>query len=181
MTLRRVGFVLCSSSEQPIPSTRISVLNMLPFLRAAGLETFILFAPVRPSETPDLSGVVARAREVDCEVVVLQKVRGPGAVVLVKQLAAAGVRTVFAVCDVVDPPMAEATDATVVVTAYLRSLYPLALQARIYVVHDGIERPLIGKSDWGSERGRANVPLKAVLVTSASIERLPSFCYPPHG
>lgn len=179
MTILNVGFVLCSSAEQPMPSTRIAVLNMLPFLQSAGLQTHLLFSPPQPSETPNLCGVTARAVEANCEVVVLQKVRGPGAVALAQQLTAAGVRTVFAVCDVVDVPMVAATDATVVVTEYLRSLYPQELQPRIHVVHDGIERPDARKSDWGSTNGSAISPLNAVLVTSASLDRLPILANPP--
>lgn len=176
MTALRVGFVLCSNLEQPLPSTRIAVLNMLPFLRAAGMEARILFAPPDASETPDLTGVAARAFEAECDVVVFQKVRGPQAVSLALQLSAAGVSTVFVVCDVVDVDMAGATDATTVVTEYLRSLYPTALQQRIHVVHDGIERPQAQKSDWSQPAGAR---LSAVLVTSASLSRLPVLQHPP--
>lgn len=179
MTVRRVGLVLCSSSAQPIPSTRIAVLNMLPFFLSVGLQPRILLEPPQPSETPDLTGVAARAVDAGCEVVLLQKVRGPGAIVLARQLAAAGVLTIYVVCDLVDVPMVEATDATVVVTEYLRSLYPPRLQPRIHVVHDGIERPAPCKTDWGSGTGTRDGPLQAVLVTSANLNRLPVLGHPP--
>lgn len=179
MTVRRVGLVLCSPSAQPIPSTRIAVLNMLPFFLSAGLQPRVLSEPPQPSETPDLTGVAARAIDAGCEVVLLQKVRGPGAVALAQQLTAAGVRTIYVVCDLVDVPMVEATDATVVVTDYLRSLYPLRLQPRIHVVHDGIEHPAAAKDDWGSATGTRHCPLQAVLVTSACLDRLPVLGHPP--
>ena len=179
MTMQRVGFVLCSSAAFPLPSTRIAVLNMLPYLQDAGLQPCILYEPPQPSESPDLTGVAARAIEVGCEVVVLQKVRGPGAVALARQLAAAGVRTIYAVCDLVDVPMVGATDATVIVTEYLRSLYPPPLHPRIHVVHDGIERPAACKDDWGSGTGTRHCPLQAVLVTSANPDRLPVLGHPP--
>ncbi|MDP2007883.1 MAG: hypothetical protein Q8K45_19605 [Rubrivivax sp.] len=149
---------------------------MLPFLRAAGMKTRILFASPQPSETPDLTGVAARAVEAACDVVVLQKVRGPQAVSLALQLAAQGIRTVFVVCDVVDVEMVKVTDATIVVTEYLRSLYPKELQHRIHVVHDGIERPLVHKTHWRQQPGRK---LSAVLVTSVQLSQLPVLQRPP--
>src|SRR5437870_4093220 len=36
MTPVKIGFVLLSNSRNPLPSTRIAALNMVPFLRAAG-------------------------------------------------------------------------------------------------------------------------------------------------
>ena len=179
MTVRCVGLVLCSSSVYPIPSTRIAVLNMLPFFVSAGLQTCVLFEPSQPSEAPDLTGVAARAVESGCEVVIFQKVRGPSAVALARQLNAVGVRTVYAVCDYVDLPMVEATDATIVVTEYLRSLCPPTLQSRIHVVHDGIERPMACKIDWGSQQKDGSTALHALLVTSASLDRLPVLGRPP--
>jgi hypothetical protein len=175
----RVGFVLCSPASNPIPSTRIAVLNMLPFLSAAGIETRILFEPTEPSETPDLSHVAQRAIEAGCDTIVLQKIRGPSAQTLARQLAEAGIKTVYCVCDLIHPPMVQATDTTVVVTEYLRSLYPAELQSRIHVVHDGIERPAIQKTAWNNTAGTRIKPLKAVLVTSASLDHLPAMGHPP--
>ena len=175
----RVGFVLCSSASQPIPSTRIAVLNMLPYLREAGIDPVIVFDPKLPSETPDLIGVGEHAIQAGCQLVVIQKVRGPRAVSLARQLAAAGVPTVYAVCDLVDVPMVEATTFTVAVTEHLRSLYPPALQSRIHVVHDGIENPGVFKSDWGTNHAFERQRLSAVLVTSAALDQLPVIGRPP--
>jgi glycosyltransferase involved in cell wall biosynthesis len=143
------------------------------------MRPLILHEPQQPDETPDLTGVAERAIEQGCDVVVLQKVHGPSAVQLARQLSALGVRTVFLVCDLVDLAMSEATDATVVVTDYLKSLYPAALQSKIHVVHDGIEQPLLCKDHsipLASPQGQS---LRAVLVTSASLDRLPVLVRPP--
>ena len=179
MTAYCVGLVLCSNAAQPLPSTRVAIVNMLPFMRSAGLEPCILFDPPHESETPDLTGVAARAVEAGCQVVVLQKVHGVGSVALAQELAIAGVRTIYAVCDWIDLQMVKATDATVVVTDYLSSLCPATLLSRIYVVHDGIERPEMCKSDWSSEVGSPVHPLQSVLVTSAALDRLPVLGHPP--
>lgn len=124
----RIGFVLLSRVADPIPSTRIAVLNILPHLQMAGFETEVVFEPPSATETPDVSGVFQRIRERRCSVVFFQKVRGPHVVNLVRELEAAGVRTVFLTCDLVDAEMCEATTATIVVTDYLRELYPAAMQ-----------------------------------------------------
>lgn len=179
MTAHRIGLVLCSSAAKPMPSTRVAVVNMLPFMRSAGLDPRILFDPPQESETPDLTGVAKRAVEAGCQVVVLQKVHGAGSVALARELAVAGVSTVYAVCDWIDLHMVEATDATVVVTEYLSSLCPATLLSRIHVVHDGIERPEVYKSDWGSGVGSPVHPLQSVLVTSAALDRLPVLGHPP--
>lgn len=179
MSVRRIGFVLCSSVAQPIPSTRITVLNMLPFLRSAGLDPCVLFESQQPSETPDLAGVAKRAAEAGCEVVVLQKVHGSSALALARELAGAGIRTIFAVCDVVDVPMVETTDATIIVSDYLKSLYPQTLWPRIRVVHDGIERPALFKNYGVTEQARTTTPLQAILVTSTDLDRLPVISRPP--
>ena len=54
-----VGFVLLSNSRDPQPSTRISVLKMLPYLRAAGYDPHILFEP----EHADRPGQVGSVRQ----------------------------------------------------------------------------------------------------------------------
>jgi glycosyltransferase involved in cell wall biosynthesis len=164
-----VGFILCSGLQQPLPSTRIAVLNMLPFFQSAGLQPHILFHPPQPTETPELTGVAEKAIASNCKVVVLQKVGGPSAVALARQLKSAGIHTIFSICDRIDPEMVEATDATIVISDFLKSLYPAALQSRIHVVHDGIENPDICKNDWGTQRA----PIEAVLVTSHFLTYLP--------
>jgi glycosyltransferase involved in cell wall biosynthesis len=69
--------------------------------------------------------------------------------------------------------MAKVTDVTTVVTSYLKSLYDAALQTKIYVVHDGIERPELFKTDHRMDRGDPKHPLRAVLVTSKSLYEIP--------
>lgn len=175
----KIGFVLLSSARSPIPSTRIAVLNMFPFLLAAGYDPHIVFEPEQQDETPDVSGLAAKLQAGGFKVVYFQKVRGANAVKLANMLRTRGIRTVFGVCDIVEPSMVEATDATVVVTDYLKSLYPSDLQNKISVVHDGIECPSVSKRDWGSHRGSRAHPLRAVLVTSLALDRLPVLVTPP--
>ena len=179
MTPIKIGFVMLSNSEYPIPSTRIAVLNMFPFLRAANFEPHIVFEPPQGTETPDVSGLAPRLLAEGFHIVYFQKVHGPSVEQLARQLSAAGVRTVYGVCDLVNVAMATATDATIAVTEFLKSLYPPELQPRISVVHDGIEKPEIHKTDWGTYRGSRNRPLRAVLVTSIELDRLPVLGTPP--
>jgi hypothetical protein len=176
MNKRKVGFVLCSSVARPLPSTRIAVLNMLPYLEASGWETCILFEASESPDTANLAGVTERAISEKCDVVVFQKIGGARAVATAQSLGMHGLRTVFAVCDKVDVEMAASTDATIIVTDFLKSLYPSELQSRIYVVHDGIESPSVCKSDW-TARGRT---LSALLVTSHTLDHLPVIESPPH-
>ena len=179
MTPVKIGFVLLSNSRDPIPSTRIAALNMFPFLRAANFEPKIVFEPAQGIETPDVSGLAPRLRAEGFRIVFLQKVHGPSVEELAKQLSAWGISTVYGVCDLVNEEMVELTDATITVTEYLKSLYPSALQQKIIVVHDGIEHPEICKTNWGTERGSRRKPLRAVLVTSATLDRLPVLGSPP--
>jgi hypothetical protein len=179
MTPIKIGFVLLSNSKYPIPSTRIAVLNMVPFLRAANFEPHIVFEPPQGAETPDVSGLAPRLMAEGFHIVYFQKVHGPSVEELARQLSAMGIRTVYGVCDLVDVAMAAATDATIVVTEFLKSMYPSALQSKISVVHDGIEKPEVHKTDWGTYRGTRNYPLRAVLVTSSDLDRLPVLGTPP--
>jgi hypothetical protein len=65
--------------------------------------------------------------------------------------------------------MVAATDATVVVTEFLRSLYARELQSKIFVVHDGIENDALLASNVGSRR---SLPT-ALLVTARAMHTLP--------
>jgi hypothetical protein len=179
MSGQRLGFILCSSLERPLPSTRIAVLNLQTPLLAAGYSISILHAPSLPTETPTLQ-LQARQIAEHCDVVVFQKTSGPSVVALAAALHACKVHTVFMVCDRVNVEMVAATDATIVVTSYLRSLYPRALQAKIHVVHDGIENPTACKQEWLAGSGSRAAPLQAVLVTSAALGHLPAMPALPH-
>ncbi|MBX3606259.1 MAG: glycosyltransferase [Piscinibacter sp.] len=177
--LPRVGFVLASGSDAPLPSTRISVLNMLPFLREAGYSAEIAHAPDRESHQPDLNDLDPRSLASRYDIVYFQKVRGPSVVQLVRRLETDGVRTVYGMCDLVEPEMVAATSATAVVTDYLRQLHPPSLRHKMHVVHDGIERPERHRVRPSDHRGSAGQPLRAVLVTSASLTALPVIGRPP--
>ena len=173
----KIGFVTLASAAQAVPSTRVAVLNVLPFLHERGFEARIVHALPTPTEMPMLPpGLADDIVAEGCDIVVFQKMCGPSVVALTTALEARGVRTVYQVCDFVDVPMAEATSATIVVTDFLRSLYPQRLQPRIHVVHDGIEHPQHVHRDAG--RG-PDAPLRAVLVASSELECLPVLATPP--
>ena len=168
----KVGLVLCSNSANPIPSTRIAVLNVLPLLEKQGFDFSVVFEPESPSETPNLTGVAQLAAELGCELVILQKVSGPTAVLLASQLDSYGIPTVYLACDWVDQSMVSATSMTVTVTDFLRSLCPPQLQSKVHVVHDGVERLDVVKVHYGAEANARKSMLRAVLVTSSNLTRL---------
>jgi glycosyltransferase involved in cell wall biosynthesis len=174
----KIGFALLSNSQNPIPSTRIACLNLFPYLRRAGFDPVVVFEPPMASETPDVTGMVERAFRARCSVVVLQKIHGPAVVRAIRHLKASGVGTLYVVCDLVDNEVAAEVDATVVVTEFLKSLYHLELRHRIYVVHDGIERPDLNRQEMfppDAPRSR----LKAAFVTSQEEYSIPVLGVPP--
>lgn len=179
MPVARVGFVLLSPSREALPSTRISVLNMLPCLRDAGYTAEIAYDPGRATHTPDLNGVDLRALASRYDLVYFQKVHGASVLKAVQWLERAGVRTVYGLCDVVAPDMVEATSATAVVTEYLRGLHPEPLRAKMHVVHDGIEQPQRRRPAASGHGGSRRRPLRAVLVTSSAPAMLPVLRRPP--
>jgi hypothetical protein len=174
----RIGFVLLSPPAQPIPSTRIAALNVFPGLVDTGFQPEVLYAPPVANETPEPGLSAAAVAASGVRLVVLQKVRGPQVLRLVRDLEACGVRTVFLVCDLVDAEMCAATSATVVVTDFLKSLYPAELHHKVSVVHDGIERPEVVATPRGHDASAAD-PLRAVLVTSAELIEVPMLGLPP--
>jgi glycosyltransferase involved in cell wall biosynthesis len=174
MTKIKIGFVLLSNRKDPIPSTRISVLNMLPYIEKSGYEPHILFEPDHGNEEPNLTGVVDRAITLGIDIVYFQKVRGRSAVETARQLSDRGIKTIYGVCDLVETEMAEVTDATVVVTDYLKSLYDARLQKKMFVVHDGIENPEIHVGQYREHSGSRRNPLRAVLVTSHELSEIPT-------
>ncbi len=171
---RRLGLILAGSIADPVPSTRIALLNLLPQLANAGWEAVPLHQGVPASEQPQLELQAADIAAQGIRLVIFQKVYGPSAEALARELAALGIPTLFMICDRVVPSMASACQATVTVTPYLRQLYPTELQPRIEVIHDGIERPEVVKTQWCNGRGHLLRPLRAVIVTSAQLYSLPA-------
>ena len=159
-----------------MPSTRIACLNLFDLMAAHGLDPVVLFEPAGPQPEPDVDGVVSRALAEGCDVVVFQKVRGASVLRCVAQLREKGVPSVYVVCDIVDDAMAAAAERTMTVTTYLRSLYAAALQPRIDVVHDGIERPDLVRPGASTSTARG---LRAALVTSQPMYALPVMGVPP--
>ena len=175
----KIGFALLSNSSNPIPSTRIAVLNMFPYLREAGFDPYIVFEPETGCEKPELQDISDKLEEEGFQLVYFQKIHGKSVETLAQKLRLKGIKTIYGVCDLVNVAMANATDITITVTDYLKSLYPENLQTKIRVVHDGIERSEIHKSEWGDQYSSKKTPLNAVLVTSAQLTRLPVIENPP--
>lgn len=168
----KVGFVLLSNSRRPQPSTRIAALNMFPFLKRAGFDPHVVYEPEQGTLSPELPELAESLPAAEFRAVVFQKLHGASVERQVRRLRARGIRTVYSVCDHVVTPMTEATDATIVVTDYLRGLYPPHLQSRLHVVHDGIERPEVRKVHWNRSHGSRRNPLASVLVTSFGLTQL---------
>jgi len=179
MSYVKVGFVLLSNSQRPIPSTRIAALNMFPFLRAAGFDPQIVFEPESATETPQLPDMARSLASDGFQIIVFQKVHGPDVERQARELSQIGIKTVYSVCDLVNDTMAALTDATIVITDYLKSLYSPMWQSKIHVVHDGIERPEIRKTAFRADGGSRKRPLSAVLVTSLDLDCLPVIETPP--
>ena len=169
----KIGFVLLSNTQQPMPSTRIAALNMFPFLSASGFEPQVVYEPKIEMETPDITGLHSRLVKGGFKIIVFQKVHGASVEKLVRLCSETGIKTVYIVCDLVNVAMVEATDVTIVVTDYLKSLYPAGLHSKIHVVHDGLENSETHKEKWTDHTGSRRRPIKAVLVTSAGYDRLP--------
>lgn len=175
----KVGFVLLSSSKKPQPSTRITVLNMLSYLHDAGIQTELVFDPEHDSEVPNLNGLAQRLISEKFDCVYFQKVYGASVQACVRDLSKAGIATIYGVCDLVDIEMSQLVDMVIVPTNFLESIYPIQLQDKIRVVHDGIECPEVQKREWGNQSGSRKHPLRAVLVTSADLQKLPVLVSPP--
>ena len=182
MHATKIGFVLLSNSNDALPSTRISVLTMLPYLRQAGYEPKIVFDPPVSAETPHVSGLTSTMLEQGIRIAYFQKVHGPSVLEEVRTLSQAGIKTIYGVCDLIDNEMVKATDATIVVTDYLKQLHDAALHHKIHVVHDGIERPDVQKryDSWPTGiRRDTDRPLRAILVTSSELDTIPIIDAPP--
>lgn len=179
---RRIGWILLSPLETPQPSTRIAAVNMMAELPAHGYTSGVLYAPECGRERPDLPPIpelLARIESEGFDVIVFQKVHGDSVLAFMRALRARGIKTVYMVCDLILPEMADIADITLVVCDYLRTLYPAALQHKVKVVHDGIERGDLFKSEYSANRGSRGQPLNAVMVTNASMSNLGAMGLPP--
>ncbi|MEW5781484.1 MAG: glycosyltransferase family protein [Pseudomonadota bacterium] len=153
---------------------------MFPYLRAAGFDPKIVFEPEHATETPKLPADLAARLVADgFQIIYFQKVHGPYVENMARVLRTHGIRTVYGVCDLVQETMADFVDATVVVTDYLKSLYPRSLWPKIHVVHDGIEHPEVEVLKYRDDPGSSNLPLRAILVTSSNLDHLPVLKRPP--
>jgi glycosyltransferase involved in cell wall biosynthesis len=174
---RITAFALLSPRDDPMPSTRIACLNLFPYLSAAGLAPEVRWEPSAPTEIPSTITVEALLGNSLPRVVVLQKIRGPAVVKVVRALRARGIRCIWCVCDIVDNEMVAETDATLAVTRHLRSLYAPELQPRIHVVHDGVEDESLVSASVADAAPRPT----ALLVTSSELYELPVITLAPPG
>ena len=180
--MRKIGWILLSPRTDPQPSTRIAALNMMDELPARGYASVVLYEPVNGSEQPRLpptAELLETVRREQIELVIFQKAHGPSILEFIDALRRAGVKTAYMVCDLVLPVMTEATDLTITVTPYLRSLYPEALRHKVEIVHDGIERAELCKDGADRPPGRSATRLSATLVTSAALYDLGPIGRPP--
>lgn len=177
----KLGFVLLSPRSAPQPSTRISVLNVLPNLPAHSIFPEILHEPNEGCETPELEGVAERAIAQKFDAVYFQKVRGAHVWACMERLREAGIRTVFGVCDWVDAETAARADRVIVPTTFLKTRYPAMLQSKIHVVHDGIEHLERAKTGVSGNTGTRARPLQAAMVSSHALTDLPVLKVPPAG
>jgi glycosyltransferase involved in cell wall biosynthesis len=175
----KIGFILSSSARNPLASTRVAVLNIIPYLQAAGHDAHILFESTIATERPSLDLDPDQIVRDGFQIVCFQKVAGPAAIALMHALKQRGVKTAALYCDYVYAEEARAADITFVVTDYLRSLYPEDLQAKVHVVHDGIEYPDERKSHWRADRGSPRDRLHAVLVVGSQLNEIPVLVSPP--
>lgn len=172
--MTKIAFILLSGAENPVPSTRISVLNVLPHLQKSGFEVMMAHTPPRACEVPDVTGLAHRLKAEGVAIAYFQKVHGDSVKREMRLLAACGIKVVYGVCDLIADDIAEISDATIVVTDFLKSLYRPDLQHKIHVVHDGIEHPERYKSRQQQKAHHAKDRLKAVLVTSSELDQIPA-------
>ena len=174
MNKHKIGFILLSNSQNPIPSTRISVLNIIPFLQSENFDVKIIYDPWLADETPKLDdGLFSKILKEQFDIIYFQKVHGPSVEKLAKKLKTTKIKTIYGVCDLINCTMTEITDATITVTDYLKSLYPISLHYKVHVIHDGIEHPEIYKTTYSDHYGSRTQPLNAILVSSANLDHLP--------
>lgn len=175
----KIGFVLLSNRNNPLASTRVSVLNMMDYLKHCCFEPTIIFEPKNADETPHIDGLCENAKKAGIKIVYFQKVHGQSVIKEAIRLRENGIKTVFGVCDLIDNEMVAFTDATICVTEYLKSLYDSIQQVKIHVVHDGIERPEKIKLYYRTTKASYFEPLQTILVTSSDLDEIPIVGKPP--
>lgn len=168
-----IGYILLANPGIQNPSTRISALNTFSLLEERGYTPSLLHVPVYANEIAQLHVDKVASRAEDLDIVYFQKVYGPRALKLARKLKEQGKKTVFGVCDLVNPEMTDVCDLTIVVSDYLRDQHPSELQHKVVVIHDGIEEPDSYKNAHSDHTGSPDEPLDAVVLTSSRITVLP--------
>jgi hypothetical protein len=137
----RVGWIL--TGDISTGSSRIHGLNIHDFLLDQGVKSHIIqsragfHSEFRPSP---LGRIRLAAQHFD--IVVFQKVLGPKARRLNRQLQKRGVRTVFLQSDLVLPELAHEASTVVVVSEYLRDHFRRTAHLNATVIEDALEGDL---------------------------------------
>ncbi|MBT4824657.1 glycosyltransferase family 4 protein [Candidatus Woesearchaeota archaeon] len=168
---RKIGYVMLGDTDKVLASTRITILNTLDLVRENGYKPIILDKSSFYDPFREMNGIVDKAMAHgfgEGDVVYLQSMRSKSAVEAANRFRSMGIKTIFGVCNFIDPIMAETCDATVVPSQRLKECYPSSLQNKIHVVHDGIEFPDVKKKDYNIDGN-----LNAVFLTGKKYNFIP--------
>ena len=173
-----IAYILCGGRDLQVPSTRISVLNIMDELRYYNFNPVILHESNEYNLKPNLDGIVERAINAGIgpsDFVYFENVQGKSAVKSAQEFRKMGAYTIFGNCDSVAgrADMAEVCDLVIVPSTYLKEMYPLHQQKKTHVAHDGIEHPESHKTEYSRHYGTAPSPMRAVLITTLSLAQLP--------
>jgi glycosyltransferase involved in cell wall biosynthesis len=174
---KKVGYVLYTNPKVNNPSTRISVMNMHPFLQSYGYDPIILYRPEDHYSPKDsgcaLRSITASAIHNGVEIVYFHRMRGSEVITVINELKRLGIKSIHGVCDFVDNEMVQACDATISVSDYHRGLHSTSLQHKIHVVHDGIEVPDVHKKKYSDYYATPEKPMEMVLLTGLCLNAIP--------
>ena len=176
----KVGYVLCADKNNG--STRISSLNMFPFLKQADYQPVVIHQSGHYQTKPNLDLLVETAASLGFkqgDIIYFQKVHGSSAVKAANSLKERGIKTVFGICDYVDPEMAKCCDAVVVPSEPWKEIYAKS-NNKSFVVHDGIESPDRFKTVYSQQVATKYQPLEVVLLTSQRMQQVPLLTYLPY-
>lgn len=135
-----VGWILCG--DQRVGSSRIHGLNLHHYLRAHGVNSFVINQPSGYIEILDIDDFSAEAiLKCDFDIVVLQRVHLDGATKLIKMLKEQNTVTVFFIADLFESEVYGHADYIFTVSDSLKQvLLDRGVEdRRVFVVPDAIE------------------------------------------
>src|SRR3990172_12933368 len=102
--MKKIGFILPSNVNNPLSSTRISVLNMLPFYFKNGYEPHIIYQPEQNSMTPNINkdDMLKTILDNEIGIVYFQKVHGYSIEQLTKLLKKYSIKIIYGNCDIIE-------------------------------------------------------------------------------